>query len=424
MSQDTGLAALGEDAALTGAAGSSNTVALGQRLAAARRAAGLSGGKLGEALGLRKDQISKIESGKRRLGVSELALAAAALGTSVRALVGGDSGRSHLMVAARLAAGSAPDSVAPAYRRARQLLELDDLLTRAVDLPPAALSAGAEQVFASAQEHSARSLTSVAAARRQGKEIAELAREALNLGSDGLLDLAAVCEQHFGVDVAFAPWGESIDGLCVHSESFALLMASTDYPEGHLRFTLAHELGHHLFADPREVIDEHAAQMFSDDLVEKRANAFAGHLLMPATGMTSTLTWLGEQPGQVSERSLVHLMEHFGVSLAALIFQLNLLNWVSYERGQELRQLKVHALVDRHGDVAVTGAATRPSRARRAPERLVRHALSAARDQRLGVSVVASLLEREDDEQLWAEVMRDGEPDSRSAVIDAADILV
>jgi Zn-dependent peptidase ImmA (M78 family)/transcriptional regulator with XRE-family HTH domain len=409
MGHVTGLAALGADAYLAGDEGATTEAAerdnsIGARLAAARKAAGLSGAQLGAALGLGKDQISKIERGKRRLDVSELVGAASALGTSVRALLGVPD-RPHLALAARLATGAAPGVVRPAHRRARQLLEIDDLLTRAVDLPAAAPSQAGAEVILQARALSTTVPRSTAAARLQGTTAAMSARGQLQLGSAGLVDLAGLCEQHFGADVVLAPWGEQVDGLCVHSGDAALLMASTDFPDGHLRFTLAHELAHHVFADPREVIDESVGDMFADDLVEKRANAFAGHLLMPQAGVDAMLTWLGEQRGQVGERSVVHLMEHFGVSLTALVFQLNALGWIGFEDGQRLRSRGVGYLLSQHRDAAPSGAAAQTHRVRRAPERLVRHALDAARTQRLGLSVVAALLEREDDEALWSEIM-------------------
>jgi len=78
---------------------------------------------------------------------------------------------------------------------------------------------------------------------------------------------------------------------------------------------------------------------------------------------------------------------------------------LSYDDGQQLRSRGVASLVERHRDVAPSGAATAVSHIRRAPERLTRRALAAAQEQRLGLSVLASLLERDDDEQLWQEVM-------------------
>jgi hypothetical protein len=78
---------------------------------------------------------------------------------------------------------------------------------------------------------------------------------------------------------------------------------------------------------------------------------------------------------------------------------------VSYSAGQQLRGRGVMFLVELHREAATSGAATTVGHVRRPPERLARRALAAAREQRLGLSVVASLLERDDDEQLWDEIM-------------------
>jgi Zn-dependent peptidase ImmA (M78 family) len=172
-----------------------------------------------------------------------------------------------------------------------------------------------------------------------------------------------------------------------------------------VRFTLAHELGHHLLEDPREVIEEGQREMFADTNTERRANAFAGHFLMPEKGVRSVLEWLGGESGAVTERAVVALMEHFGVSMAALIYQLNIIGVLDYEAGQQLRARGVASLVEKHRDIAPSLAGTVVGRVRRPPERLTRQALAAARGQRLGLSVLASLLERDDDEQLWSDVM-------------------
>ena len=195
------------------------------------------------------------------------------------------------------------------------------------------------------------------------------------------------------------------DGLCLHSDDVALLVASSEFPDGHVRFALAHELGHHLFDDPRDVIDEREWDMFSGDVIEKRVNAFAGHLLMPADGIGETLRWISS--GVVNERALVALMERFGVSLAALIYQLNVLRLITFEQGAKLRDRKVSRLVTRHRDVASTGAATTVRSVVRAPERLVRSATQAAKAEQIGLPVVAALLERDDDNDLWRDIMED-----------------
>jgi len=290
-------------------------------------------------------------------------------------------------------------------RRARQLFEIDDLLTQVTEMPPARPSPQGLRVVEQAHAHFRTQPRSRAGAQRQGRELAELTRRELDLGSDALGDIAGLIEQHFAVDVALSPLGTDVDGLCVHSGAAALILASTDSPDGRVRFTLAHELGHHLLGDPREVIEEAEHDMFADTTVERRASAFAGHFLMPERGVRSVLGWLGEEPNTVSERAAIALMEHFGVSMAALIYQLSIISMLSYNDGQQLRSRGVTSIVERHRDVAPSGAATTIGHIRRPPERLTRRALAAAREQRLGLSVVASLLERDDDEQLWDEIM-------------------
>lgn len=386
----------------------SETTGIGARIAEARAARGMTGTRLGELVGLRKDQVSKIESGRRRVDVSELPRFAAALGVTIRQLLG-QAERPALAMAARLAADAGPGATASARRRARQLLELDDLLTQVGGMVPARSSAAGARVMELARQRFAAAPTAKVAGRRQGLELAEMTRRELDLGSDALGDLAAIIEAHFAVDVALSPLGTEADGLCVHAGSAALILASTDYSDGHLRFTLAHELGHHLLGDPRGVIEENEHAMFADDAIEWRANAFAGHLLMPERGVRAVLDWLGEPGAGVTERAVVALMEHFGVSRQALLYQLNLLDLLSFDAGQQMqRDRTVAAAVAAHPDVAPTGAATEVRRIYRAPERLVRQAISAARQQRLGLSIVATLLGRDDDEQLWAEVI--GEP--------------
>lgn len=402
----TGLAALGGSAPPVESAETERyATAVGARVATARKRRGLSGTELGEIVGLRKDQISKIESGRRRLDVGELPRFAEALGVTVRYLLGQDA-RSSLAIAARLGACVTPGATLEARRRARQLLEIDDLLTQVAELPPARPSDSGSRVMEQARSQCAGAPRSKAQAQGQGRRLAELTRRELDLGGDALGDLAGLIEQHFAVDVALSPLGGDADGLCVHAGSAALILASSDFSDGHVRFTLAHELAHHILGDPREIIEEAEGDMFADSAAEWRANSFAGHVLMPEPGIRAVLDWLGEEPGSISDRAVAALMERFGVSMAALVYQLNVIGVMSYSAGQQVRSRVVTSLVELYRESAPSGASTNVGRARRPPERLVRHALAAARGQRLGLSIVAALLEREDDERLWREVMQ------------------
>lgn len=402
MSEDIrGLAALGQVADPTSENGV-DASALGERIAQARVRRALTGSALGDLVGLGKDQISKIENGRRRVSVRELPAIAEALGVTVGYLLG-QPGRPRLAMAHRLAAGQGAESAQRARQRALQLLEAEDVLSRRMPPPPAMTSPAGSEARAFARAELAVKPRNKQEAQRQGRHLAERLRSALGLGSHEIGGLSGLIERNFGVDVAISPLGTEVDGLCLHSEDIALIVASSDYSDGHVRFTLAHELGHHLLNDPRDVIDESERDMFADDLCEKRVNSFAGHLLMPEKGIRETLAWLGVD--QVNERVLVALMERFGVSLAALVYQLNVLKLITFDEGRRLRDCRVGDLVARHRDVAPTAAATTVRRAVRAPERLLGTAVRAAQAEQTGLSVVAALLEREDDETLWDQIM-------------------
>lgn len=399
---------------------------LGSRVRAARKARGLTGTELGDLVGLTKDKISKIESGKRRVDVSELAAIATALRTTVRSLLGiVEPQRPALAMAARLAPGAEAGSDTELRAKARQLLEFDDLLTRVSAMPaavPSELGATVAGLAGDRDRFPARP-RSTPAAVRQGRDLAGMVRETLNLGADSVGDLATLIEVHFPVDVALAPFGTSCDGLCVHAEGIAMVLASSDYVEGHVRFTLAHELGHHLLGDPRDVIAEDSHDMFdATDTVERRVNAFAGHFLMPETGIRQTLAWAGWAPGQpVTRRHLAALMEHFTVSRQALLYQLRLIGLLDRDASQRLEAgVTVKRMLDDNADVAPTRRANTTYSTFRSPQRLVRAARDAAQREVLGLGVVAALLGRDDDEVLWDEVM--GENSSGGVAVAAADL--
>jgi Zn-dependent peptidase ImmA (M78 family)/transcriptional regulator with XRE-family HTH domain len=317
---------------------------VGRRIAEARRRAGITQEQLGAALGgLDKTQVSKIESGRRRLDISEVALAASALGLSTRALLGMPE-RTKLACAARLAANAPEGALRTAYRRARQLVEIDDTLTEVAGLVAAAPTPAAEALLAKGRAMGRRAVSSKATAKRQGCDLAAAARADLELGVDALGNLPDLIEAHFAVDVALSPLGTEADGLCVHGGGVNLILASSDFPAGHVRFTLAHELAHHLLDDTREVIGEDHAAMFEDNVVEQRANAFAAHFLMPEPGIKALLRFR-QETAPVSPASVIALMIHFQVSLAALVYQLNELGLLGFEEGQTLRAHGVNNLV-------------------------------------------------------------------------------
>ena len=376
---------------------------VGRRIADARRRARMTQEQLGAALGgLDKTKVSKIESGRRRLDISEVALAASALGLSTRALLGMPE-RTKLAFAGRLATDAHDDALRGAYRRARQLVEIDDTLTEVAGLASGVPTAAAEALLAEGRATGARAITSKATAKRQGRELAEAARAGLDLGSDALGNLPDLIEAQFGVDVALSPLGTEADGLCVHGGGVNLILASSDFPAGHVRFTLAHELAHHLLGDTREVIGEDEAAMFADNVVEWRANAFAAHFLMPERGIQALLRFRQETT-PVSPSGVIALMIHFQVSLAALVYQLNEVRLLGFDEGQALRAQGVNNLVRAYAEADAARVVLNSPERVRPPTRLHRVALNAFGERRVGLAPIAGLLERSDDDELYSEL--------------------
>jgi hypothetical protein len=114
----------------------------------------------------------------------------------------------------------------------RRTLDEADLLTQVTGMLPARPSAQGLQVVGQARDRFPARPRSKAEAQRHGRELAELTRRELDLGSDALGDIAGLIEQHFAVDVALSPLGTDVDGLCVHGGAAALILANTDSSDG------------------------------------------------------------------------------------------------------------------------------------------------------------------------------------------------
>jgi Zn-dependent peptidase ImmA (M78 family)/transcriptional regulator with XRE-family HTH domain len=387
---------------------------VGRRVRAARRRAGLDAAALAGKVGLTRDKLSKIENGRRRVAPRELPALAHALHVPLSALLGTtDTTRPALALAYRVAATTPESATSGARARAIEILQAEARLARHRELPPRQLSPGGaaiEQLVVTAFRATPRTAPE---AQRQGRILADEVRRMLELGVAEIGDLPALVEMHFAADVALSPLGRGSDGLCAHEGDAALLVVNTDYPTSRTRFTLAHELGHHLLRDPRDVIEEQLGDMFGTSYLERRVNAFAGHLLLPLKGVTTTLAWLGCGRDDLIDANargraaLGYLMVRYGVSLTCVLSQIVEAGFLTVEakrdladklRAGELIRAAEYLISERPGPEQTT-------RERRPPARLVSAALEAARAGEVGMNTVAVLLGRADDEELFDEVM-------------------
>lgn len=357
---------------------------LGERIAGAREREGWSQEQLAREVGITQSAMSRIESGDRGVDSLELAKVAKALRVSVLDLLAEDPARTGLLIAARAESAASPAALDVALGVVQELMSTDQLLDNlGVDKgaipalrPPTATTDAPVDV---------------------GRELAEWLRAKLGFGDDPILDIVEVAERRAGLDIALFPLPDGIAGLCVHADSVSLALVDSNPVIGRQRFTIAHELCHHLVNDPRPVhIDEN---LFRRSAVEIRANAFAAHLLMPAAGIRRHI---GDV--RATERQVIELQYAFGVSLEALCWHLVNLGVISKERRAKLVGIGPKVLAFRHGFIADWRNADSHRREIRAPLRILRRALIAYTDGQIAVERIARLLGTSDTEKLRREL--------------------
>ncbi|GIF17563.1 Zn-dependent peptidase ImmA (M78 family)/transcriptional regulator with XRE-family HTH domain [Actinoplanes tereljensis] len=361
---------------------------VGARIAELRAARGLTGTELGEALGLTKSQVSKIENGTRKLDVGELAVIADVLQVTLAEVLGMHR-KGPLALAARVMSVPASDETLAARRRVRQVLETEAALADATGLRPLTRSAAAEKVAERALSEALADKSPTVA----GSRLAEIVREELGLGSSSIADLPALCERHFALNMLAWPTGTAVSGLCAQGTDIAVVLMSSSYSRGHQRFTGAHELGHHILHDPREVIVESDLFVVNSP-VERRANAFAAALLMPPQG-------LREVAGgrKIDEAVLTELVHEFDVSYTALIHRLAdpVAGLLSKDERDAWLARSATAVLRVGGDLDPQRWTT-ADEGTRIPPRLWAAAQLGYRRGQVGLGVLSSLLDEDADE--------------------------
>jgi hypothetical protein len=181
-----------------------------------------------------------------------------------------------------------------------------------------------------------------------------------------------------------------------------MMVISTDFPRGHQRLTAAHELAHHLLLDPREIVID--SDLFDgSNPMEKRANAFAAALLMPADGLRDLIA-----DRTIDETVLAELMRHFGVSYSALLYRLanRDIGLLTTRKRDTWLPEPVHSVLRAANDPA-PDELTAPDASKRIPPRLWRAAQAGYQTGRVGIGALAALAD-EDAEQLFLRLAADG----------------
>ena len=313
---------------------------IGRRIREARERRNISQQKVAHALGIPRTAVTNVESGARGVSTLELTKLGELLNLPPAAFLD-ESGMGDLAVVRARALSEATSSP-----------EFGPVIDRMIDLcrEGAELRRLLDQDTLVSLPNYAHRIANAGDAIRQGEARAREERRRLGLGNASIGNLPELIGDQ-GIWVASAAKDDfpaDVSGLFLNHPSIGMaVLINGAHKPVRRRFSYAHEYGHALFDRQEEL--RLTQNRNSNELVEKRANAFAAAFLMPAGGVLDQLRVLGKgQPSRqaqfvysvatdLSEKAEIRprtgsqvitfqdaavLARHFGVSYEAMVWRL------------------------------------------------------------------------------------------------------
>ena len=334
---------------------------VGARVALARRTHNLTQAALAERIGVDRSALARIESGGRQLSALELAALARATDLPIDWFIG-----EPVPVVASRRAGDLHDPsivdvrVDVLARDVAQMLELDLLR------PPAS-----------------RPVLSVPRDVAAAEEAAAAVRVHLGCEAGQPINLAAAAESLGVFAYSLALKTSAADGAYVAiSDELGVALLNGTHASARRRFTLAHEMGHHVFQDAYAVDLEATGRSETERLID----AFAIHLLLPRH--TLEQRWSELRGGDDPRSAAIVIGAEHRLSWTALCGHLVNLGLLDRHQGDVMREA-----LPRGGEYAELGVdIVEELAAPMVPRSVVRAALRGYRTHRLGVGRTLELL--------------------------------
>lgn len=292
---------------------------VGSRVATARIAAGFTQQVLADRLALHRSAVTRIEQGKRQLGVLELVRLAEALGRPVDWFV-----------------TAAPDAIV-SHRRA----DSDDENVTRLEDQLELVARDIELLREIGELRAVQSRLDVGIDNAEDAEASAVAaRELVGLSEGPVHGLQEHVENVglFAFSLALGP--SVIDGGYVRVSDVGAAVVNGAADSGRRRFSLAHELGHHLFAD--EYSTDFAIGQARQDR-ERLINIFAVHFLMPRSDVMRRWEEL-RSAGYDDRAAVVVIAAQYRVSWSAActhIRNLGLIDRATFDRLSAHRPTRV-----------------------------------------------------------------------------------
>lgn len=347
---------------------------LGSAIRGRRKEVGLTQAALAEMVGFSVPQtVSDLERGERQVKAWELVRIAAALRTSADRLLGLEGSPRAARVMWRRGSPTASREAEELFLdRARRYA----LLERWNHLPPA-------------PRFPEYRLDPVRASFSDAADLARLVGRTLDLGSRPGASLSSVLQEGFQVKLFFEELGDDESAAAAKGDFGCAILLNSSQAPWRRNYSLAHEVFHLVTWDSTlDAWGEHDEDPEWLERIEKLANAFASHLLLPSAELEAEFG--ARFPDrQVIYADLVEMAREFEVSTEALVWRLKLKGRFSQSEAEEILGDPEFRTADRRTMPGHwTGSPTGPL-----PSRYWRLALGAYHRGEVSLGRLAKLLE-------------------------------
>ena len=302
---------------------------IGERLAEARRARGLTQQQAADALAVARTTITAVEKGERHPRAAELVKLAQLYGRPIQDLVRAElASEPDFVVQFRAVRGGDEASANVDIQRFEQFCRWYAELEEELGAP---LSRRYPAVYD----------ISGASPERAAEEVASSERNRLGLGDGPIGNLWGLLETDVGLRVFALPMMNArIAGMFLYTEEYGGCIAvNANQPEDRRRWSGAHEYAHFLTEryKPEITIPSRAKRIPEK---ERFADAFARHFLMPASGLSRRFEAMRRaKNAPITPTDVLALSHLYGVSFQAMTWrleELRLLPVGTWDRLQEM----------------------------------------------------------------------------------------
>lgn len=187
-------------------------------------------------------------------------------------------------------------------------------------------------------------LKSPVAAQAKAKDVAKLIRNFFKLDQNASIDISTFCWNYLNIPICGLNLGDNCWGMYSSDKNGNPLIIYSNSHVFNQRnvFTVAHEIGHYLFAHDYLNID---CETEEHTIIEKIANTFAQELLVPSDVLRQIYDELGfSSVNQIKPHHVVTLCDYFKVSFYMMIVCLSQTKKIATNNSDDLKDFCINRL--------------------------------------------------------------------------------